>query len=107
MTWRFRRALRGSETGVIVLIKASLSAHFRVLDALRETQLDQGRRLDSLEGRLDSLEGRFDSLDGRLGALEGKVDNGFSMLSVGMAQLTALLTDLTREAGEQGLAGQN
>jgi hypothetical protein len=99
-------------------VQLALNGHFRVLNALRETQLEQGRRLDSLEARFDGLEGRFDGLEGRFDGLEGRFDglegrfdglqtemrNGFSVLTVGIAQITALLTTLIGDAGHNGPA---
>jgi uncharacterized protein (DUF3084 family) len=78
-------------------VQLALNAHFRVLNALRETQLDHGRRLDSLEGRFDRLEGRFDRL-------ESEMREGFSVLNLGMVQITAMLTTLIGDAGQNGPA---
>jgi hypothetical protein len=72
-----------------------LSKHFRVLNALRETQLEHGRPLDSLEVRFDGLEGRFDGL-------ETEMRDGFSVLNAGMAQIPAMLTTLIGDAGRNG-----
>ncbi len=52
-------------------VRAELRAHTQALTALRETQLDQDRRITGLDR---------------------KVTEGFAMLSTGMAQITALLT---------------
>jgi hypothetical protein len=81
-------------------VQLALNAHFHVLNALRETQLDHGRRLDSLEGRFDRLEGRFDRL-------ESEMREGFSVLNLGMAQITAMLTTLIGDAGQNGPASPN
>lgn len=61
-------------------VRAKLDAHTRTLNALRETQLEQG---------------------GRLTALEAKVDQGFSTLQAGMSQITALLSTLNRSDGSE------
>jgi len=52
-------------------VRAELRSHTRALNALRETQLEQGRRIS---------------------VLEQKVTEGFAMLATGMAQITALLS---------------
>jgi hypothetical protein len=52
-------------------VRAELRAHTQVLNALRQTQLEQGQKID---------------------ALEREVRDGFSTVQVGMAQITALLT---------------
>ncbi|MDQ0378236.1 hypothetical protein [Amycolatopsis thermophila] len=51
-------------------VKAELKAHTRVLNALRETQVDHGQRL---------------------GRLETEVRNGFAMMASGMARISELL----------------
>jgi len=55
-------------------VRAELRAHTQALNALRETQLGQDRRITGLDQ---------------------KVTEGFAMLSTGMAQITALLTGET------------
>jgi len=55
-------------------VRAELRAHTQALNALRETQLDQDRRITGLDR---------------------KVTEGFATLSTGMAQITALLTGET------------
>ncbi|MGH3830775.1 MAG: hypothetical protein ACRDRS_10060 [Pseudonocardiaceae bacterium] len=53
-------------------VRAELRAHTQALNALRETQLEQGRRIDE-QGR--------------------EMREGFATLATGMAQITALLTN--------------
>jgi hypothetical protein len=69
-----------------------LVGHTRVLNALRETQLEQGVRLDRVEGKVDRLVGTVDGLEGKVDRLEGEMKEGFAKLGVGQAQITALLT---------------
>jgi hypothetical protein len=102
-------------------MQLALNAHFRVLNALRETQLDHGRRLESLEGRFTGLEGRFTGLEGRFDGLEGRFDGlegrfdgletemreGFSVLNIGMVQITAMLTTLLGNSGQTGPASSS
>ncbi len=54
-------------------VRAELRAHTRALNALRETQLEHGRKLDEHVSEMRE---------------------GFSTLATGMAQITALLTNL-------------
>lgn len=68
-------------------VRAELRAHTSALNALRETQLEQGRRLDGLDGRLDGL-------DGRIGRLETRMTDGFATVGAGMAQIVTLLERL-------------
>jgi len=58
--------------------KAVLIGHTGVLNAIREDQVDQGRKLANL--------------DVRLAKVEGEMRTGFSTLAAGQAQITALLT---------------
>ena len=75
-------------------VRAELRAHTRAMNALRETQLEQGRRLDRIEGRFDRLEGRFDGLEGQFDALGTRMTDGFATVGVGMAQIVTLLEGL-------------
>ena len=89
-------------------VRAELRAHTSALNALRETQLEQGRRLDRMDGRFDRMDGRFDGLDGRLDVLDGRLDgmggrlgalearmaDGFATVGAGMAQIVTLLEGL-------------
>jgi len=81
------RALASGADRDVSLFGAKLDAHTKVLNALRETQLEQGSRLDRVEGRLDRVEGRLDRVEGRLDRVEGtldrlerKVDDGFARI---------------------------
>jgi transposase-like protein len=58
-------------------------AHTQTLNALRETQAEHSRMHREHTERFDRL--------------EQKVDHGFSIMSVGMAQITALLTNKLNE----------
>lgn len=62
-------------------VRAELRAHTQGLNALRETQLEQGREITSL--RQDFIE------------LGREMREGFATLATGMAQITALLTNVT------------
>jgi hypothetical protein len=59
---------------------AELRAHTQVLNALRDTQLEQGRKIDEQGHKIDE-QGR-------------EMREGFATLATGMAQITALLTNL-------------
>lgn len=64
-------------------IRDKINAHTRTLNALRETQVEHGKRLDKVDDRLDKL--------------DRKVSDGFSMVNVGMAQIVALLRHAEQE----------
>ena len=68
-------------------VRAELRAHTSALNALRETQLEQGRRLDRMDGRLDRMDGRFDGMEARMA-------DGFATVGAGMAQIVTLLEGL-------------
>ena len=61
-------------------VRAELRAHTSALNALRQTQLEQGRRLDGMDGRFDGLETRM--------------TDGFATVGAGMAQIVTLLERL-------------
>jgi chromosome segregation ATPase len=58
-------------------VRTELRAHTQVLNALRQTQLEQGHKIDNLERKVHSL--------------DQEVRAGFSVLNAGMAQMTTLL----------------
>lgn len=64
------RALAALADRDVSEVRTELRGHNQVLNALRETQLEQGQRMD----------------------------RGFATLSTGMAQITALLTNLAGES---------
>ena len=72
-------------------VRAELRAHTSALNALRQTQLEQGDRLTGVEGRLTGVEGRLDRVEARLDSIETRMADGFAMLGAGMAQIVQLL----------------
>ncbi|WP_157362109.1 hypothetical protein [Haloechinothrix halophila] len=68
------RVLAGGADRDVSAMQDQLRAHTKLLNALRETQVEHGDKLDGINGRLDNLEGRFDGLDGRIDGLEGRFD---------------------------------
>ncbi|GEB53491.1 hypothetical protein [Streptomyces cacaoi] len=54
-------------------LRAALRAHNQTLNALRETQLEQGQRLGTLEAKV--------------GTLEAKVDDGFAKTAAGLQEI--------------------
>ena len=107
--------------------RAVIGGQTGVLDALRETRLEQGKTLaahggrlgrleekfdnldekfdvldgkvGSLDGKVGSLEEKVDNLDGRVGTLEEKVDSGFAEMREGFAQVETKFTVL--KAGQE------
>ncbi|MPZ66683.1 MAG: hypothetical protein GEU83_14625 [Pseudonocardiaceae bacterium] len=84
-------------------VRAELRAHTQSLNALRETQLEQGRLLAEHGRALDdhgqALAGHGQALAGHgqaIVSLDQKMSEGFATLHSGMAQITTLL---------QGIAG--
>ena len=73
-------------------VRAELRAHTQAVNALRETQLEQGRSIAGLDQRVAGLEQKVADLDQSVTSLDQKVIEGFSMLGSRMAQITALLT---------------
>ncbi len=72
-----------------------MTGHTRVLNALRETQVEHGRRLDGIDGRLDGVDGKLDGIDGRLDEVDGKldgVDRRLAGIDGKLVQIVDLLT---------------
>ncbi|MGH3903909.1 MAG: hypothetical protein ACRDTE_06955 [Pseudonocardiaceae bacterium] len=83
-------------------VRAELRAHTRALNALRETQLEQDRKISGLDHKVTGLDHKVTGLDQKITGLDRKITGldrkmteGFATLGVGMAQITALLTGQT------------
>jgi chromosome segregation ATPase len=100
------RVLAGGADRDVSAFGAKLDAQQRLLEALRETQIEHGRRLaghdgrfDHLEGRFDHVEGRFDHLEERFNGLESQMWQGFANLERGQ---NVILDLLRRRNGHDG-----
>jgi chromosome segregation ATPase len=82
------RILAGGADRDVSAFGAKLDAHTKTLNALRETQVEQGEILREHSEKIDRLETRFDGL-------EREMRHGFATLGTGMAQITALLQGIT------------
>lgn len=69
-------------------MRSELRAHVRVLEALRQTQLEQGEQLTALRSEVQS---EFADLRGETGELRSDLQTGFATLQVGMTQVAGLL----------------
>ncbi len=74
----------------VAALRSELGAHTRSLNALRQTQVEQGHEMR--EG--------FAKVEERFVKVETEMREGFSVLAVGQAQITALLTAQLDEPGE-------
>jgi chromosome segregation ATPase len=90
-------------------VRSELRAQRQLLQALRETQVEHGARLDRLESRMDRLElrmnaledrmtgldtrltGRMDGLANRMDSLAAEMREGFAKVHAGMAHIVTLL----------------
>jgi CRP-like cAMP-binding protein len=79
------RVLAGGADRDVSALATRLDAQTRLLEALRETQIEQGQRLFDQGDRIDNL--------------EAEMRRGFSTLSVGQAEILALLK---RKDGSEG-----
>ena len=77
-------------------VRAELRAHTQALNALRETQLEQGREMR--EGFAEQGR-RIDEQSRRIDEQGREMREGFATLATGMAQITALLTNLGESEG--------
>ncbi|MGH3928342.1 MAG: hypothetical protein ACRDTF_00010 [Pseudonocardiaceae bacterium] len=83
--------------------RAERRSHTQVLNALRETQLEHGAAISTLRQDVDSLRRNVDGLQREVREGFTEMREGFAVLGTGMAQITALLTNL---GGSEGDAGQ-
>lgn len=72
------RVLAAGADHDVSAVRAELRAHTQALNALRETRLEQGRKIDE-QGR--------------------EIRDGFAAMATGMAQITTLLTNLGESRG--------
>ncbi|HEX2131181.1 MAG TPA: hypothetical protein VHH15_06435 [Actinophytocola sp.] len=85
------RVLAGAADRDVSGFRDELRAQTRVLNALRETQAEQGALLAGLDRRAMGLDQRVVGLDQRVVELDRKMSDGFSTLNIGMVQIVALL----------------
>jgi hypothetical protein len=88
--------LAGGTDRNVVDLRAELRAHTNSLQALRETQIEQGNSL--AEMRTEMREG--------YNALDTKMRDGFSVLKAGQVQITMLLHDALRKGAETDRPGK-
>ncbi|MGH3933114.1 MAG: hypothetical protein ACRDTF_24425 [Pseudonocardiaceae bacterium] len=67
-------------------VRAELRSHTQALNALRETQVEQGQEIAGL--RTEMREG--------FARVDREMRQGFATMATGMAQITALLTNLDK-----------
>ncbi|MGH3904390.1 MAG: hypothetical protein ACRDTE_09395 [Pseudonocardiaceae bacterium] len=75
------RVLAGGADRDVSEVRAELRAHTQGLNALRETQLEQGQAIAELRQEM--------------GGLRQEMRSGFATMATGMAQITALLTEIS------------
>ena len=78
-------------------VHVRLRAHTKSLEALRKTQVEQGKEIREL--RTEMREG-FAHLRQEFGRLAGEMRHGFSLMAVGMAQINARLAIAIGESEE-------
>jgi len=87
------RALAALADRDVAEFRTELRGHHHVLSALRETQLEQGQKIDEHSRKLDEHSRKLDE-QGR------EMREGFATLATGMAQITALLTSIAGPEGD-------
>ncbi|MGQ0776752.1 MAG: hypothetical protein ACT4NY_20410 [Pseudonocardiales bacterium] len=79
-------------------VRAELRAHTQGLNALRETQLEHLREMREGFARLDH---RIDEQGREMREQGREMREGFARLATGMAQITALLTNIAGSEGHE------
>ncbi len=72
-------------------VRAELRAHTQALNALRETQLEQGGAIAGLQQDVAGLRQELTEQGEAIVSLDQKMSAGFATLNTGMAQIVALL----------------
>jgi hypothetical protein len=98
------RVLAGGADRDVAAMQSELRAHTRSLNALRQTQVEQGHEMREgfakIDERFATIDQRFATFDQRFAKVDKEMREGFSVLAVGQAQITALLTAQLDEPGE-------
>jgi hypothetical protein len=89
------RVLAGGADRDVSALATRLDAQTRLLEALRATQVEQGRQLVE-QGR------RFSEQGGRIDDIESEMRRGFATLAVGQAEILTLLKQ--KNGHEEGSA---
>ncbi len=77
-------------------VRAELRAHTQGLNALRETQLEHGHKIDELSREMrEGFAEQDQKMREGFAEQDQKMRQGFATLATDMAQITALLTKLT------------
>lgn len=102
------RVLAGGADRDVSLMQDELRGHTRSLNALRETQVEHGQRIDRLERKVDDgfqqADVRFQQIDANFRQVDANfktVGREFSKVNTGIAHITALLTNKVDEPDEE------
>jgi archaellum component FlaC len=83
-------------------VQAALRAHTGTLEALRKTQVEQGKEMregfKKVDERFAKMDERFNKVDERF----NKVDERFNKVDAGIAQITTLLKGTIGQSGSAG-----
>jgi len=88
------RALAAGADRDVAEYRKEMRGHTRVLNAIREDQLDQGAKLNALKTELGALKTE-------LGEFKTETRDGFTKVNLGVAQIVAMLSNLTPDADDQ------
>ena len=84
-------------------VRAELRAHTSALNALRQSQLDLERKVDTgfgqVDARLDQMDARFEQVDARFDQVDAnfaRVQEQFARVGAGLAQIVTLIESLDR-----------
>ncbi len=98
------RVLAGAADRDVSEMRAVLQGHTKVLNALRETQLEHSAKFDRIDAKFSQIDAKFSQIDARFDQIDARFDRtdgelarmrtGFGVLNSGMKRITGMLTEL-------------
>ena len=89
------RALAAGADADVAEYRSEMRGHTRVLNAIREDQLDQGAKVDALQVGMGALQTDLGAVKADLEEFKAETREGFTKVNLGVAQIVAMLQNLT------------
>jgi chromosome segregation ATPase len=96
------RALAALADRDVAEIRSEMRGYRQVLNALRETQLEQGHQINELRQEMGEFRQEFSAQGHQINELRQEMRAGFAMQADNMAKITELLTKIAdQERGDR------